>query len=135
MKHLALLALCILPLLAGCVTSKTTDGQADIRKEVALWTQDIGELVLIAKPEYRKPMEAAVLYLDAAESAGSIDLGVITGALSKLDAFQSRDSKLGLVGGRLILRRAVGNLELETPDTIKSAGLGFRDGLKAALGR
>jgi hypothetical protein len=94
----------------------------------------LGELILIAKPEYRVPMEAAVKYLDAAEGAGSIDLGAISAALGKLDAFQSKDSRLGLIGGRLILRRTIGNMELETPETIRNAGLGLRDGLKAALG-
>jgi hypothetical protein len=54
MKHLLTFALSIL--LLGCVTTK--DGAPpDIRKEVAVWTQDLGELILIAKPEYRVPME------------------------------------------------------------------------------
>jgi hypothetical protein len=60
-------------------------------------------------------------------------LGAISAALGKLDAFQSKDSRLGLIGGRLILRRTIGNMELETPETIRNAGLGLRDGLKAAL--
>lgn len=134
MKHLAigLLLLSVLQFVTGCASTKNS--QIDVRKEVADWTGDIGALVLVAKPEYRVPMKAAVAYLDAAESAGSIDLNAISIALSKVESLQSKDSKLGIIGGRLILRRTLGNVQLETPEVIKNAGLGLRDGLKIALG-
>lgn len=132
MKQLFILP--ILLLLLGCASTKT--GQSiDVRKEVSEWSYDIGSLVLVAKPEYRVPMAAAVAYLDAAESAGSIDLGVISGALAKIESLQSKDSKLGIIGGRLILRRALGDVDIQTPELMKNAGLGLRDGLKQALGQ
>jgi hypothetical protein len=113
--------------------SKTESGKLDVRAEVAALATEAGALVLVAKPEYRPAVEAAVTYLDAAETAGSIDLGVISGALSKVESLKSKDSRLGIIGGRLILKRALGNVELSAPETIKNAGLGLRDGLKAAL--
>lgn len=130
MKHLLLIPL--LALLAGCVTSKQAGG-LNVRAEAAGWTADVSALVLAIKPEYKVPMQAVVTYLDAAEGAGSLDLGAISLALSKLPFLQSRDSKIGLIGSRLILRRSVGDLELQTPDTIRDVGLGIRDGLKVAM--
>jgi hypothetical protein len=132
MKQLFILP--ILLLLFGCASTKT-GSSIDVRKEVSEWSYDIGSLVLVAKPEYRVPMAAAVAYLDAAENAGSIDLGVISGALAKIESLQSKDSKLGIIGGRLILRRALGDIDIQTPELMKNAGLGLRDGLKQALGQ
>jgi len=129
MKQLFILP--ILLLLFGCAS--TPKGSPDVRKEVSEWAYDIGSLVLVAKPEYRIPMAAAVTYLDAAENAGSIDLGVISAALAKIESLQSKDSKLGIIGGRLILRRALGDVDIQTPELMKNAGLGLRDGLKQAL--
>ena len=136
MKTHTHLLICLSALLAmALLTSCANTGEPlNIRQEVALWTQDITELTLIAKPEYRPVMESAVNALTAAEGSGGIDLNAITAALSRASALQSTDSKLGLIGGRLILRRALGNVQLETPDSINQAGLGLRDGLKAALG-
>lgn len=120
--------------LAGCATAPDGDTNAKIRREVALWSEDIASLALIAKPEYRPAIEAAVRALDAAETSEGISLNSITAALGQVDSLQSKDSKLALIGGRLLLRRAFGsNLTLETPELINAAGLGLRDGLKAAL--
>ena len=113
--------------------AKKSESKMDVRREVASWSGDILAVVLVAKPEYRPAAEAAVAYIDAAEASGGIDLGIITGALAKVPALQSKDSKLGVIGGRLILNRALGNVSLDTPETIQSAGLGLRDGLKTAL--
>ncbi len=125
------LGLCVLALaLASCANRPD---ETSIRQEVSSWTYDIAELTLVAKPEYRTHMEAAVRMLDSAEGSGGINLNTITAAFSRSSALQSTDSKLAVIGGRLILRRALGNVTLETPESINEAGLGLRDGLKAAL--
>ena len=133
MRNKIIQYLVLLPVIAliGCVSAPTGD---KVRTEIGSWTEDFAALALVAKPEYRPAMEAAVRALDSAEGAGGINLSAITSALGQVDALQSRDSKLGIIGGRLILRRALGNVKLDTPQLLNSAGLGLRDGLKAALG-
>lgn len=134
MKNQVLVLLGLLVSVLIVIGCAHTPNGVDIRKEVAGWTEDFAALALVAKPEYRPAMEAAVRALDGAEQSGGINLGAITAALLQVDALQSKDSRLGIIGGRLILRRALGNVELETPEAVNNAGLGIRDGLKAALG-
>lgn len=130
----ALLLITMLALLCACSTTDTgSDPNARIRTEVAGWTADFATFALIAKPEYRPALEGALRALDSAEGAGGINLDSITAALFHVEGLQSTDSKLALIGGRLILRRAFGGITLETPDAISAAGLGLRDGLKTAL--
>jgi len=126
----ALIGLVACMFIVGCAS---TPGGPNVRQEVALWAEDSAVIALIAKPEYRPAMEAAVRSLDSAEQTGGININTITSALTQVDGLQSKDSKLAIFGGRLILRRALGNLQLETPEALNDAGLGLRDGLKAAL--
>lgn len=133
---LAILGLCA-GLLAGCGTLPPgEDANARVRREVAGWSEDIVALILVAEPKYRPVIEQAVGALDTGlVGDGSLNLSEITSALGRLEQLQSKDSKLALIGGRLVVRRAFGNVELQTPDAIHAAGLGLRDGLKAALGQ
>jgi hypothetical protein len=129
-KLISKIAIVAVACLLGCATGPNG---TNIRSEVAVWAEDIAVLTLIARPEYRPAIEAAVRALDGAEQAEGINLNTITSALLQTDALQSTDSKLAVIGGRLIFRRALGNATLETPESLNLAGLGLRDGLKSAL--
>jgi hypothetical protein len=119
-----------LQLLTGCVSPEKA---VDVRKFTEGATSDLAYGMLLYKPESRVAMETMVKYLDSAEASGSIDIGIISTVFENLPFMKSRDSKLGIFGGRVLLRRFTGDVNVDTPEGIKAVALGIRDGLNREL--
>jgi hypothetical protein len=117
-------------LFLGCVSAQKGE---DIRKVTTGITADMAYGMLLYKPESRVAMETMVKYLDAAESTGSVDIGTISTVMENLPFLKSRDSRIGIFGARVLLRRLTGDINVDTPEGIRSVAMGIRDGLRAEL--
>lgn len=133
-QYLVLLPVLGLAGLAGCA-SGPEGSTPDIRQEVAWWADLGGTAALIENPKNEVAIRAAVAYLDAAEAnGGTFTVSTLREVLARFRELQSKDSKLAILGGTAVLRRYAGSIDLQSPDLLRAAGLGLRDGLKAALG-
>jgi hypothetical protein len=127
MKHLALLALCILPLLAGCVTL----GKQSTEARIARLTRMAAKGAMIKEPSSRIAIERAAAYMDENTGNGKIDLPLILNTIGIHKEFQSTDAQLGF----LALEEAIAEIDVQSPEQLTKVAVAVRDGLKAALGR
>lgn len=107
-----------------------------VRSEVAYWAQLGGDAALIENPKNAVAIQGAVAYLDAAEAnGGTFTVSTLREVVGRFKELQSKDAKLAILGGTAVIRRYFRTVELQTPELLREAALGLRDGLKAALGQ
>jgi hypothetical protein len=134
MKNLLLIFACA-ALLCGCAS--TPQQQLNLLVADA---RDVGEfgtrVVLMERPDFRDELEATVAALKALEATPDpLTVDALVGILAKLPVKQLQTDKaqLYILGGKVIIRRAVGDYQLGTLG-MRPIVQALREGMEEGLG-
>lgn len=134
MKIKILTILASIALLAGCATTPESE-----LKNLVADARDIGEfgtrVALMENPNFRKQLDYTVLGLKELEALPDpITIDSLVGVLSRLPVkeLQTEKAQLYILGGRVIIRRAAGNVQLGTLG-IRPIVAALREGMETGL--